>query len=108
MAGATQTGQMGSQRPGPTFLEKIGHDRWLRFWLLAPVVLILALFSIYPLIYALYTSLFNYNKLTSQMTTFAGLDNYIKLLGDDAFWNSIRVTLFFAAVVVITELVFGL
>lgn len=92
----------------PNLWEKLTHDRWLRFLLLVPVVGILGVFSIYPLIYAFYTSLFNYNKTTSKITTFAGIDNYLKLAQDQAFWNSVGVTLFFAAVVIIVELVVGL
>src|SRR5262249_19987352 len=93
---------------GPSLRERIAHDRWLRYWLLAPVVIMLAVFSIYPLIYAIYTSLYNYNKTTSRLTTFAGLGNYIKLFQDQAFWNSVGVTLFFAVVVIVTETLVGL
>lgn len=87
------------------FWERLGQDRWLRFWLLLPAVLTLIIFSLYPLAYSLNSSLYNYRLGTF---TFAGLSNYQKMFGDQAFWQSIGTTLLFSIVVVPTELILGL
>src|SRR5690349_24101154 len=85
---------------------RLGHDNWLRFTLLLPAVIMLVIFSLYPLLYSLYSSLWNYRF--GQFTTFAGLGNYAKMFGDGAFWGSIGTTLLVTAVVVPTELILGL
>src|SRR5437870_4016426 len=86
--------------------ERLGQDKWLRFYLLVPAVMILIIFSVYPLLYSLYSSLWNFRF--GQFTTFAGLGNYQRMFTDRDFWNSIGTTLLFSAVVVSTELVLGL
>jgi|SRR5581483_1234800 multiple sugar transport system permease protein len=91
---------------GESLWAKLGQDRWLRFTLLLPAVIVLVVFSVYPLLYSLYTSLWNYRF--GKFTTFAGLDNYQHMFSDGAFWNSIGTTLIFTGVVVPTELVLGL
>ncbi len=85
---------------------ELGRDRSLRFFLLMPAVIVLLLFSVYPLLYSLYSSLYNYRF--GQFTTFAGLGNYEKMFGDAAFWGSIGTTLLFTVVVVPVELILGL
>src|SRR5215468_1972447 len=101
------TGQItGVEATRYSLWTRIGQDRWLRFWLLIPTVLILVLLSVYPLLYAFYISLFNYRF--GHLTNFIGLGNYQKMLGDALFWDSVKVTLIFAAVVVVVEFVLGL
>src|SRR5262245_58252621 len=90
---------------GP-FWARFGQDRWLRFTLLLPAVIVLVVFSVYPLLYSLYTSLWNYRF--GKFTTFAGLDNYQHMFSDGAFWGSIGTTLLFTGVVVPAELILGL
>lgn len=92
--------------PGRSLWARLGQDRWLRFTLLLPAVIVLLVFSVYPLLYSLYTSLWNYRF--GKFTTFAGLDNYQRMFSDGAFWNSIGTTLLFTAVVVPAELIIGL
>src|SRR5438477_7718714 len=75
--------------------ERMADDNWLRVLLLLPTILMLLVFSVYPLVYALYTSLYNYRF--GQLTTFAGLANYQEMFTDGAFWGSIGTTLLFAA-----------
>jgi len=94
--------------PGSTgpFWARFGQDRWLRFTLLLPAVIMLVVFSVYPLLYSLYTSLWNYRF--GQFTTFAGLDNYQRMFSDGGFWGSIGTTLVFTGGVLPAELLLGL
>lgn len=61
----------------------------IAYLLIAPALLILIPFFIYPLIKALINSLF-YNG------NFVGIENYIYLFTGEGFWNSLRVTFVFS------------
>ena len=63
------------------------------FFFLAPALIGLVLFRIYPIGLSLVKSFFavNYSQGTSE--TFAGLKNYIGILKDKYFWESLMVTL---------------
>jgi multiple sugar transport system permease protein len=60
--------------------------------LLAPALAGLVVFRLYPIGLAVNDSFFNVLRGKS---LFVGLENYIALLTDSAFWNSLQVTLWF-------------
>jgi multiple sugar transport system permease protein len=60
--------------------------------LLAPALAGLVVFRLYPIGLAVNDSFFNVLRGKS---LFVGLDNYVALLTDSAFWNSLQVTLWF-------------
>lgn len=62
--------------------------------LLAPWLITLLVFWVYPLLYALVLSFTEYRTLSNQMT-FVGIDNYRALLGDSVFWKALGNTLLF-------------
>ena len=62
--------------------------------LLAPWIITLAVFWIYPLIYAFVLSFTEYKTLTNEMT-FIGVDNYVQVFSDSGFWNALKNTLIF-------------
>lgn len=62
--------------------------------LLAPWLITLLVFWVYPLLYALVLSFTEYRTLSNQMT-FVGIDNYRALLSDSVFWKALGNTLFF-------------
>lgn len=69
----------------------------LKYALLAPALLIIAVTLVYPLLQSFWYSLHDWN-LGRQATLgpFVGLRNYRQILTDDPdFWNSVRVTLLF-------------
>jgi multiple sugar transport system permease protein len=61
------------------------------FLLLSPWLITLALFWVYPLIYALYLSFTKYKTLTAE-TIWIGFRNYEKLFSDEAFRQSLLNT----------------
>lgn len=66
-------------------------------WLfLAPSLIILGIFIVYPMTQALYLSFTDYDVLNP--AKWVGLANYQELLGDDAFRNALVNTLYYAAV----------
>ncbi len=67
-------------------------------WLfLTPALLVLGAFTLYPMVQAAWLSLTNYNLIRA--AEWVGLDNYIELFGDPAFWNAFWNTVYYAAVV---------
>lgn len=61
---------------------------------LFPAASILILFHIVPIFYAFYISLFRWRLVQGP---FVGLDNYVDALNSPDFWQSLTVTLYFAA-----------
>jgi multiple sugar transport system permease protein len=61
---------------------------------LAPWILTLAVFWAYPLGRSLYLSFTRYNTLSNR-TTWVGLANYERMLGDDIFWTALSNTMIF-------------
>jgi len=78
---------------------------WL---LLAPSLLVLIGITLWPVIDTFVLSFFNAPQGINQVRTFIGLGNYVSMLGDRTFWETIWRTLYFTAVSVGLELVLGL
>ena len=79
------------------------------FWLLLPLVIFVAVIAIYPLLFSLGISFFDY-RLTdpNQVKTFVGLGNYIKAFNDPVILESLQSTFLFVAGTVIIEVALGL
>nr|WP_187361345.1 sugar ABC transporter permease [Phytoactinopolyspora mesophila] len=58
---------------------------------IAPFFVLFAAFGLFPLGYTAWVSLHDWSLLSDEHT-FAGLDNYQRLLGDPYFWNALRNT----------------
>src|SRR5579883_2529169 len=76
------------------------------YFLVAPTIIIIALVAVYPIIDSVRLSLLN-NPLIATGSTFVGLRNYIQVIGDPAFRNSVGITLVFSAVSVALETLIG-
>jgi multiple sugar transport system permease protein len=79
-----------------------GGEALLAFLLLAPGFAILFLFALWPLAASGYMSLFDYRATG---TPWVGSGNYTRLAADPAFWNALRVTLWYTVLVVPATLV---
>ena len=77
-------------------------------WYLAPAALLLGIVTLYPLAHVVWLSLERRSLLDPAPPSFIGLDNYLRLAGDERFWNALGNTLYFVAVSVSLELVLGL
>ncbi len=75
--------------------------------MLVPTVLVLGVFTIYPIVYSGYLSLVAWDGL-SRERPFVGLENYQSLWRSGVLTNAIRVTLFYTAGVTIGSIVVGL
>lgn len=74
---------------------------------LIPGFLFLFLFSVFPVLYGLGISFFEYNP-ASTSNTFLGLANYKRLIADEVFWQSVKTTLFFCLVAVFFNIIITL
>ncbi|GLS21665.1 sugar ABC transporter permease [Labrys miyagiensis] len=74
--------------------------------LIAPAVLTLSAVIIYPLVSALYLSLFSIYTPTLQ-GSWVGLDNYAAVIGSRTFWSSLLVTLIWTCGTLILQVVLG-
>jgi multiple sugar transport system permease protein len=74
--------------------------------LIAPAVLIFCAVIVYPLVSAVYLSLFKIFTPTLQ-GGFVGLSNYAQLLASGEFWKALRVTLTWTVLTLALQIVFG-
>ncbi len=89
----------------PTGKSADGHAKYV---FLLPALIYLLLLGVFPLIFSL---ILVFGKLQAGMKLtdfeFVGLANIQRLLADERFWGSLRVTLTYVAVVSLVELVLG-
>ncbi len=71
-----------------------------------PWIVGMIIFKLYPFVTSLYYSFTNYNLMDP--AKFIGLDNYTKLLKDDLFMKSLKITFKYALMTVPLKLIFAL
>ena len=96
-------------------MKKLRFNRGIEYrknrwgWLfIFPSLVFFSIFSFYPILNAVYTSLFKKKLLSLKPPTFVGLDNYGYLLHSPDFWNSIRATMVFTIGTFIPMVIFSL
>ncbi len=75
--------------------------------MVAPSIILLLIFIIYPIFDSFILSLYDWNFL-SNAKTFVGFGNYIKAFEDSRFWNAFSNTLYFTGVYVPLLVIFSL
>jgi ABC-type sugar transport system permease subunit len=88
-----------------TLRQQDARTAWL---LLVPSLLVIVGVTLWPVISTFILSFFNAPTGINQVRTFVGLDNYIGMLNDRTFWDTIGRTLYFTVVSVGLELAIGL
>ena len=74
----------------------------------APSVIVLAVGSIIPLLMTLWFSSQHYDLIAPDLQGFAGFENYRHLIGDSAFWASLRNTLVLVGSVLLVTILLGI
>lgn len=74
---------------------------------IAPAVIFLSIFTIYPVLRQIYLSFFNANAVFS-VTEFAGLAHYRAMAADPVFWEVVKNTLLYGALQVFFSICAGL
>ena len=85
--------------------QQDARTAWL---LLVPSLLVMLGVTIWPVISTFILSFFNAPTGIHQVRTFVGLGNYLNMLQDQTFWETIGRTLYFTVVSVGLELAIGL
>lgn len=79
----------------------------LGWWLAGPAFVVMLAVTLYPILQAIYDSLFNMRLTVPDEREFVGLGNYGVILSDPVFWSALGVTVFITVVTVVIELVLG-
>lgn len=105
-------GQKTNRPPTPrrSFKERL-HAEWnpnVTAWLLlAPALICLLTFTVFPILRSLYLSLTKYTMITPE-PIWIGLKNYITLFTDASFWRIMLNTLKLALMTLIPSMIIGL
>ncbi len=109
MSSDAEAGRAALPAPVTAARPRLAYGRWTPFWFLAPAVAVLFLIGIYPTLFALATSLRQYNLTrTREGFPFVGVANYAAVLTDPTFWQTLGRTAGFFLVVMPAEVVLGL
>lgn len=90
----------------PTVWELLTSERYFKWTLLIPLIIVLAVFMLYPLFYCLYYSFHQYGMQGNPI--FVGADNYRQLLRDKSFLEALGRTAKVLVICVISEVLIGL
>ncbi len=83
------------------------RDRQFGYVMAAPALFALILVILFPILFALYTSVFDFTLIHPVFDDFVGIDHYRSALGDQQFRLSLATTLRFVAAVVVLEFLIG-
>src|SRR4051794_35967301 len=85
----------------------VRRDRQFGWAMTAPGLAALLLIVLFPLVFAIFTSVFDYTLLHRSYDTFVGLENYRSAFAEGYFSQSLLVTLQFVIAVVVLEFLLG-
>jgi trehalose/maltose transport system permease protein len=88
--------------------ELVRRQTRLAWILLIPSLLVVALVALVPLLQTIYQSFTNARLASQRPVEFVGLQNYIDLIQDPAWWHSVLVTVEFTLMTVIFEFILGM
>ena len=91
----------------PAISDRARYERRLGLSLSAPAFVVMVLVTAYPLLYAVFLSLYNYRLTDPNGKEFVGLSNYTTVLSDPVWWTDFSTTLAITIVSVAVELVLG-
>jgi multiple sugar transport system permease protein len=75
--------------------------------LLLPALLLLALLTLYPVLYGVWISFFNKHSFFPQQT-FVGLSNYAAIVADPEFWASVRRGAVYSLTTIVLQVALGM
>ena len=81
-------------------------DTRLALLFILPALIGFLAFMVWPTLRGIYLSFTSFNLLTPP--EFNGLDNYLRMVQDPVFWNSMRVTVYYVFVNIVLQTAFAL
>ncbi|WP_345215686.1 sugar ABC transporter permease [Georgenia halophila] len=100
-------GHVAARRSGSRGSARTRSEQRLGWMLAGPAFVIMLAVTLYPILQAVYDSLFNYRLTAPGERELVGLGNYAVVLSDPVFWQSLGVTAFITVVTVVVELILG-
>jgi multiple sugar transport system permease protein len=85
-----------------TFWETLTSEKYYKWTLIFPLLLTLAIFMFYPLIYCLWYSFHDWAMI--KPPSFAGLENYREVLRDSEFWQALSKTARVLVISIVVEI----
>ncbi len=107
---SVKNGQAASMGAAASSRRKSGRQFWEAckdFSFALPALAFLGAFLYYPLLYSVYISFTNWN-MTRPVKKFVGLENYSRLLTNEDFYQSLKVTMLYTVMDVAATLAIGL
>jgi multiple sugar transport system permease protein len=83
------------------------NERLFALMMLGPAILLLIALNIYPFLTAVYSSFFSIHTITRE-TAWVGLGNYLSIVKESLFWDSLRRSLVWTVPGVAIQLVLGI
>ncbi|NSW75807.1 MAG: sugar ABC transporter permease [Candidatus Atribacteria bacterium] len=90
----------------PTIWETLTSERYFKWTLLIPLIVLLGIFMIYPLLYCAYYSFHQWGMRGNAL--YVGAQNYRQLLNDKAFLEALYRTFKVLVICIVSELLIGL
>lgn len=87
--------------------RRLFDERNTEKWMISPALIALAIISIFPLVYMLYISMFDYSMSVNN-PTFVGLKNWIRVLKSSTFWACWKRTGYIAGIGIILQMILGI
>ncbi|WP_223263126.1 carbohydrate ABC transporter permease [Arthrobacter sp. NamB2] len=98
----------GKTRKAPKqYSDRARAERRLGWILAGPAFIIMLLVTLYPILQAIYESLFRFRLTAPSEREFIGLGNYAVILSDPVWWSDLWTTVLITIVTVAVELVLG-
>lgn len=89
-----------------TIWEKLTNEKYFKWTLLIPLLIVLVIFMLYPLIYCVYYSFHEWGMVGEPI--FIGLENYRNMLQDEAFLKALGRTFEVTVICIGAEMIIGL
>ena len=83
------------------------REKTLKWVMILPAILILLVLVIYPLMWSLGLSFFEYSIMLKRPPIFIGVQNYLQILNDPTVWDNFKVTAYFLAIALPIEFLLG-
>lgn len=92
----------------PTLLETLSDERYFKWLLLIPLICVLAAFMIYPLLFCLKYSFFEWGMQIGGKPRYIGANNYRQMLNDKMFLQALWRTIKAVVICISCEILIGL
>ncbi len=87
--------------------KRVIKENFQAWGLIAPAIIIMLIFTVYPILRSLYLSFTNYS-FGMEAPVFNGIENYLRLFKTALFWKVMRNTFVFGLMTVIPSMIIGL